>query len=1243
MFGNLFEEENRHFTKGDSKTVSLGILKPMPPRPPCGLCGIENQGATCYLNSLLQTLLFTPEFREGLFQVVEDELGSVDSHKARIIPLQLQRLFSRLLLSNSLVTSTTELTDSFGWANNEELQQHDVQELNRILFSAIENSLVGTSGKSLISQLYRGSTVNQITCQLCGKVSEREEDFLDLNVIVTGYSSLQDSLNNTYLHRELMKGKNQYHCSSCNQLVNAKKGARILKLPQILSFSLLRFNYDFSKGERIKETGKFSFPLEIDMAPYCEKNQKTGDNVSSHYELFSVLIHSGSSHGGHYHAYIRDVDCLGKWMPPEEEPIHLSRRGKHTENKWDLVQFDNPVDLVKGILIQQTDHCLLIDILCSELVKQSGVSWNKRFKRQYGPISKFLLKHDDVFFLNQSTNIVYLKDWISPDSKQLSTSLEKSSQSGSGNTSQQDQFNSPTHGCYSQVGCFSNIHTKKSTNQKFGYNWFDFNDSRVSPIYARDIEKQFSGRESAYMLFYRRKLLQRPLEARGNPSYLIPQKLIDLVKQENEELQKQREAYEVALNTITVQIHFGINHQYHQGALHPLKDTLSVVDLKIDYRKTLACLRSAIMELGQELCPTSDFIIHVVQELPAGLHLYEELTFAQDTVVLKDLGILTGTKLFVWDGKQINGEIPLIGSFHEPILLNVTCFQPGGMSREITRGFPKSLTVGELRVILTELTQVQLENLNLSKIQLEADENREVLLGKEHNGKTLTEMGLLDGDCLYTFSELNRDVRIDKKNCSMTIKVFIQNKCETNGDQSASENSEIELEVRSDDTVEKLKLMALSKLELKNSVYRLRKHPENIWRKPPLHDSDTLKDAGICDGTLIILEDGSPPKSDEITLFFSVGAEAGDQADFEVNVEKQASVSHCLKSMLCTAEIEGDGWHICRTNWCGESMEPLHDENTTVEEEGLQHGDFLLLEEGRLPPHGYLTLAIWLHKTPESIEEQENKVEDLSSALKEIWNIIDTPSGTYKLGEVEISAESSLADLKHQILTLPALSTISLPNVRYLRLRHLEGGSPGKVLRGLNNTLRKLKLTNHQNLCLQLLVKDEDLLQHDILLNICRSIPDTRCHTPPVEMLWAAGKSATFQHLCQSLSVKLGIPSDRLVMAKHFKEKFEWLVISENANHHKSRSPKRWGNKKIHLRLAPFSLKDGDLLGIKDILYDPGGKDDFSTMEDDEGKRMLEEKARERRQNETATLDGNNPSCCKQPEMGITIHVDNFS
>lgn len=45
-----------------------------------------------------------------------------------------------------------------------------------------------------------------------------------------------------------------------------------------------------------------------------------------------------------------------------------------------------------------------------------------------------------------------------------------------------------------------------------GGHWFDLNDSKVQPIKEKDIEKQFQGKESAYMLFYRKSQLKRPPE-----------------------------------------------------------------------------------------------------------------------------------------------------------------------------------------------------------------------------------------------------------------------------------------------------------------------------------------------------------------------------------------------------------------------------------------------------------------------------------------------------------------------------------------------------------------------------------------------------------------------------------------------------------------------------------------------------------------------------------------------------------
>ena len=56
-----------------------------------------------------------------------------------------------------------------------------------------------------------------------------------------------------------------------------------------------------------------AFPLELDMSPYCDNVDK-GEPLL--YELFSVVVHSGSTHSGHYTAYIRDTRDLGNWTHP---------------------------------------------------------------------------------------------------------------------------------------------------------------------------------------------------------------------------------------------------------------------------------------------------------------------------------------------------------------------------------------------------------------------------------------------------------------------------------------------------------------------------------------------------------------------------------------------------------------------------------------------------------------------------------------------------------------------------------------------------------------------------------------------------------------------------------------------------------------------------------------------------------------------------------------------------------------
>ncbi|GIY31584.1 ubiquitin carboxyl-terminal hydrolase 40 [Caerostris extrusa] len=168
--------------------------------------------------------------------------------------------------------------------------------------------------------------------------------------------------------------------------------------------------------------------------------------------------------------------------------------------------------------------------------------------------------------------------------------------------------------------------------------------------------------------------------------------------------------------------------------------------------------------------------------------------------------------------------------------------------------------------------------------------------------------------------------------------------------------------------------------------------------------------------------------------------------------------------MLSIAGLNGDAWHLRKTNWCGEPTEQLSLDGVTIDDENVKHGENLIIMEGRLPVKGYLTFSIWLFPTFENISNSKRgSMDDLSFGIESlIQSFGDTLNNdinkSIKLGDVEISNESTVADLKNYILTLPSLSGISLPSIRYLRLQGLDNGRPSRIIRGLSNTLKKLKM-----------------------------------------------------------------------------------------------------------------------------------------------------------------------------------------
>jgi len=122
------------------------------------------------------------------------------------------------------------------------------------------------------------------------------------------------------------------------------------KLPPLLALQLKRFRFDLKTLARVKVNTPLSFPFELDMAEFVSAPEESEDqppygspeavemavdeevesaalavSASAHtspladkaamtteYELYAVLVHSGSATFGHYYALIKDVDA-GEW------------------------------------------------------------------------------------------------------------------------------------------------------------------------------------------------------------------------------------------------------------------------------------------------------------------------------------------------------------------------------------------------------------------------------------------------------------------------------------------------------------------------------------------------------------------------------------------------------------------------------------------------------------------------------------------------------------------------------------------------------------------------------------------------------------------------------------------------------------------------------------------------------------------------------------------------------------------
>ncbi|XP_056595743.1 uncharacterized protein LOC130414081 [Triplophysa dalaica] len=253
--------------------------------------GINNTGGTCYLNTVLQILFMTEDFRKAVESLDERK---VDKNS---LSYDLKRLFQNLENKSSTEQNIDKIKydlairrgfTGFG-------QQDAAEYLLKIL------SLVTSD----ISEVFRGMEKYTRTCQNDTqephKHSEEKHPFFILPVSIDSDQfqniHVQNCINDQFAPSQTEDV--QLFCENCKAVTTIRLSNIISESPQVLALHLQSFVLDNNLLTYQKKSCNVKIPDKLSVEAEC-------GNYT--YDLYGVVNHKGTRYSGHYTADIKSFE-----------------------------------------------------------------------------------------------------------------------------------------------------------------------------------------------------------------------------------------------------------------------------------------------------------------------------------------------------------------------------------------------------------------------------------------------------------------------------------------------------------------------------------------------------------------------------------------------------------------------------------------------------------------------------------------------------------------------------------------------------------------------------------------------------------------------------------------------------------------------------------------------------------------------------------------------------------------------